>query len=193
MKIRELGIKAGMQKYPAHFGLCLKGISPLGKFMEIQPILLCWTFIYVAISFWKPNKSMQFIWNEDQQTQLRILKCNFVFKQNSKPFGRISFHMKRITFKWSAGSQAYKCRDDKNGKVSSHHYSFKCSDTLAVIHLIFISLKTPQTTAVYCISFSFMSRLVKKPRGQFQTKFVLYFSFFYVSNLVTVIRLKNTL
>lgn len=40
-KIQELGIKGGMQKYPANVGLCLKGITPLGKFMEIQPILLC--------------------------------------------------------------------------------------------------------------------------------------------------------
>lgn len=51
MKIREPWWKARMQKYPANFSLCLRGITPLGKFMEMQPILLCWTFIYVAISF----------------------------------------------------------------------------------------------------------------------------------------------
>lgn len=65
---------------------------------------------------------MQFIWNEDQRRQTRILKGNFVFIQNSKPFGRTFFHMKGITFKWSAGSQANKCGDEKKGKVPSQNH-----------------------------------------------------------------------
>lgn len=121
---------------------------------------------------------MQFIWNEDQQRQLRILKGNFVFIQNSEPFGRTSFHMKRITFKWSAGSQANKGRDEKNGKVSSHDHSFKCSDSLAVIYLFFFYyLKTPQTTAADCISFSFISPLGKNQEAHFRRNLYRILSF----------------
>lgn len=53
MKIRELGMKGRSAKIFGKFVLCLRGITPLGKFMEMHPNLLCWTFIYPAISYFK--------------------------------------------------------------------------------------------------------------------------------------------
>lgn len=86
--------------------------------------------------------------------QLCILKGHFVFRQNSKPLGRTSFHMKRITFNWSAN----KSRDENKAKVSSHHHSCKRS----VKYLILMTSNRPN-----CCSWRRLT--VKKRRGQFHT------------------------
>lgn len=52
------------QQYCAKFVLCLQQISPLGKFMEMHLILLCWTFIYGAISFLNQNKVCHLFWTD---------------------------------------------------------------------------------------------------------------------------------